>query len=322
LNAKKRTGKKKNRLKAFFVRGLLTLLPVVFTVFILVVAFRFVDQYVTGPVNAVIYWALERNGAGWQGLELLGIDPYHEDFYADDLPRRLEDRLRSRNLTSEDPQYAVVMDEWRAENVGFFRDVEELAIDGEKLHVAVLLRVPPVVGLGVSILLVISLGSFAGGIIGRTILSRGDRAMNRIPIVRSIYPYTKQLTDFFLAERKFDFETVVAVEYPRKGLRSFGFVTSSGLKTLRNHTGENLVSVFVPSSPMPMTGYTIFVPAEDLIPLPFTVDEALRTVVSGGVLIPPHEKLDVTASEVMARVHLDTEEGEEPRAERDEGAAS
>jgi len=167
----------------------------------------------------------------------------------------------------------------------------------------VLLRIPPVVGLAVSILLVLSLGSLTGGIIGRTIISRGDKAMHRIPLVRSIYPYTKQLTDFFLAERKFEFETVVAVEYPRKGLHSIGFVTSAALKTLREHTDENLVSVFVPSSPMPMTGYTIFVPAEDLVPLPFTVDEALRTVVSGGVLVPPHEDAGITASEAMARTH-------------------
>jgi uncharacterized membrane protein len=301
VNTRKQPTKKKNRLKAFFVRGLLTVLPIVFTVFILVVAFGFVRQYVTGPVNTVIYWALERNGAGWQCLEWLGIDPYSREFYAEDLPSDLEKDLR--DLTSDDPQYALVMKGWRDDNERFFRELELLGVDHEELHDAVILYVNPLVGLGVSLLLVLSLGSFAGGIIGRTFLSRGDRALNRIPIVRSIYPYTKQLTDFFLAERKFDFDTVVAVEYPRRGLRSIGFVTSSALKTLRDATGQNLVSVFVPSSPMPMTGYTIFVPAEDLIPLPFTVDEALRTVVSGGVLIPPHEKVDITAFEAMAKAH-------------------
>jgi uncharacterized membrane protein len=301
--APKRPRKKRNRLRTFFVRGLITLLPIVFTVFILVMAFRFVDQYVTGPVNSLIYWVLERNGVGWQGLELMGLDPYEDRFIAETLPRRLEDRLRANDVTSENPRYAVILERWRAENERLFRDLETLAVDADKLHAAVLLRIPPVVGLVVSILLVISLGSLTGGIIGRTILSRGDKAMHRIPIIRSIYPYTKQLTDFFLAERKFEFETVVAVEYPRKGLHAIGFVTSGGLRSLRDHTGQNLVSVFIPSSPMPMTGYTIFVPAGDLVPLPFTVDEALRTVVSGGVLIPPHEEPGVTASEAMAHTH-------------------
>jgi uncharacterized membrane protein len=299
----KRPRRKRNRLRTFFVRGLITLLPIVFTVFILVVAFRFVDQYVTGPVNSVIYWALERNAVGWQGLEFMGLDPYEDRFVAETLPRRLEDRLRANDVTSENPRYAVILEEWRTENEHLFRDLETLAVDPDKLHAAVALRVPPVVGLVVSILLVLSLGSLTGGIIGRTILSRGDKAMHRIPIVRSIYPYTKQLTDFFLSERKFEFETVVAVEYPRKGLHSIGFVTSGALRTLREHTNQNLVSVFIPSSPMPMTGYTIFVPAEDLVPLPFTVDEALRTVVSGGVLIPPHENPEITASEAMAASH-------------------
>ena len=302
---RKRPHKKRNRLRTFFVRGLLTVLPIVFTFFILAVAFRFVDQYVTGPVNSVLYWTLERNGLGWQALGFMGVDPYEERFLPETLPRRLGDRLLVNKVTSENPRYAVIIEEWRAENEHFFRNLDTLAIDPDKLHAAVSLRVPPVVGLAVSILLVLSLGSLTGGIIGRTVLSRGDKAMNRIPIVRSIYPYTKQLTDFFLAERKFEFETVVAVEYPRKGLRSIGFVTSAGLKRLREHTGQNLVSVFVPSSPMPMTGYTIFVPAEDLVPLPLTVDEALRTVVSGGVLIPPHEDPGVTASEALAKVHAE-----------------
>ncbi len=303
MSAQDQPRRKHHPMQRFFVRGLITLLPIVFTVFILVVAFRFVNQYVTGPVNSVIYWCLERNGAGWQALGWMGVDPYDERFLPEDLPRRLDDRLRTRQVISGEEAYTAVMKEWRAETENFLRDLEKLAVDPEKLHGAVLLRVPPFVGLAVSILLVLSLGSLTGGFIGRTIISRGDRTMNRIPIVRSIYPYTKQLTAFFLAERKFQFETVVAIEYPRKGLHSIGFVTNSALQTLRKETGENLVSVFVPSSPMPMTGYTIFLPAHELIPLPFTIDEALRTVVSGGVLVPPHEKVEQSASESMAQAH-------------------
>lgn len=295
--------KKRNRLQAFFVRGLITVLPVIFTVFILLAAFRFVDGYVTGPVNTAIYWSLEENGAGWKLLELLGIDPHSEVFLAEQFPRRLEERLAARRLTSDDPGYLELIAEWRRESEGFLKDLEELAIDRVALHTAVARRIPPVVGLIVSVLLVLTLGSFAGGLLGRTLLARGDSILARVPLVRSIYPYAKQLVDFFLAERSFDFDTAVAVPYPRKGVYSLGFVTSSSFETLRRATGKNLITVFVPSSPMPMTGYAVFVPVEEVIPLPITVDEAIRTIVSGGVLIPPQEMPALSPTQILAQAH-------------------
>jgi uncharacterized membrane protein len=303
VTARRRRDRKRNRLQAFFVRGLITVLPILFTVFILLTAFRFVDGYVTGPVNSVIYWALEKNGAGWQALEMLGIDPHAPPFLADRFPRRLQERLASRSLTSEDPEYFELIEEWRSDEERFLKDFEKLAIDEDSLHKAVVLRIPPLVGLVVSVLLVLTLGSLAGGFLGRSMLLRGERFFAKIPLVRSIYPYAKQLVDFFLAERSFDFDTVVAVPYPRHGLYSMGFVTSSAMKTLRKASGDNLISLFIPSSPMPMTGYTIFVPVEDVVPLPITVDEALRTIVSGGVLIPPHERVPISVEEVLAEAH-------------------
>lgn len=297
--------KKRNRLQAFFVRGLITVLPILFTAFILLTAFRFVDGYVTGPVNTAIYWALEENGAGWKLLQVLGIDPHSEVYLAEQFPRRLEERVAARRLTSEDPGYLELIAEWRRENEGFLKDLDELAIDRTALHAAVALRIPPLVGLVVSVLLVLTLGSFAGGLLGRTLLARGDNMLSKVPLVRSIYPYTKQLVAFFLAERSFDFDTAVAIPYPRKGVYSLGFVTSSSFETLRRATGKNLITVFVPSSPMPMTGYAIFVPAEEVIPLPITVDEALRTIVSGGVLIPPQEMPALTATQILTQVRGD-----------------
>ena len=93
-------------------------------------------------------------------------------------------------------------------------------------------------------------------------------------------------------------------------------ITSSAMKTLREATGKTLVTVFIPSSPMPMTGYTTFVPAEKVIPVPISVDEALRVTMSGGVLIPPREKIrsqpldDVT----QAREALAAERANENKA--------
>lgn len=301
MNAQK-TKAKNHRLQAFFLRGLIALLPIVFTVTILIAAYGFVTQYVTGPVNGVIYWSLEHNAAGWRALDAMGVNPLDHEFISKELPRGLEDHLRARGLTPESREYSATLAEYRSNNMSFLRDLPALAIDADDLHDRVAQRVPAVVGLVVSLLLVLTLGSLAGGFVGRSVLRRTERAMHLIPVVRSIYPYTKQLVDFFLAEKHHEFDTVVAVPYPNKGLISIGFVTSAGLKSLRERTGKNLVSVFVPSSPMPMTGYTIFIPAEELTPLPFSVDEALRTLVSGGVLIPVHEETGVSGAEAMAQV--------------------
>ena len=304
VNAVRRPGRRKrNRLQAFFIRGLITVLPVLFTVFILVGAFRFVDGNVTGPVNSVIYWAIENNGAGWQVLEMMGIDPHSEVYLAEKLPRKLEERINSRRISRDDPQYLLQVEEWRLENEHFLKNLDELAIDKEALHKAVIELIPPLVGLMVSVLLVLSLGSITGGFLGRTFLQRGENALAKLPLIRSIYPYTKQLVDFFLAERSFDFDTVVAIPYPRHGVYSMGFVTSSAMQTMRKASGANLISVFIPSSPMPMTGYTVFIPVDEAVPLPISVDEALRTIVSGGVLIPPQEKFEKSAEEVLDEAH-------------------
>jgi uncharacterized membrane protein len=295
------SGRRRRRpTQRFFLRGLITLLPAVLTVFLLATAYRFVDQYVTGPVNSLIYWALENNTLGWQALRAMGIDPHADEYLVPDaLPLELQDLLRERG--SSDAAFRAALDTWRDENEGLFVNLEAVGIAPSRLRRDVTARVPPVIGVVVSILLVISLGSVAGGFIGVRVLGQAERAMHVIPVVRSIYPYTKQLVDFFLAERKLEFDTVVAIQYPRAGAWSIAFVTSSGLRTLRSATRRNLVSVFVPSSPMPMTGYTIFVPADEVVPLPFSVDEALRVVVSGGVLIPPHERMEISAEEALTR---------------------
>lgn len=287
--------------RAFFLRGLITILPVIFTILILVTVYRFVSQYVTGPVNRTLYWSLERTAPGWQVLRLLQIDPYDPAYLdIEALPLDLQVRIREAGYTAP---FSEELASLRDRRERFLRNFNRLAIHGDRLRRDVAGRVPPVIGLGLSLLLVLWLGSLAGGYMGRRLGQRAERTMLAIPVVRSIYPYTKQLVDFFLAERTMAFDTVVAVPYPSAGLWSIGFVTSSALRTLRAHTGENMVSVFVPSSPMPMTGYTIFLAAERLVPLPFTVDEALRVVVSGGVLIPPAERVDIDSASAMALAH-------------------
>lgn len=138
--------------------------------------------------------------------------------------------------------------------------------------------------------LVLFLGWWLSGFIGRRLYAGFEKLLAKTPLIGAIYPYAKQITDFFFGQdRKIEFERVVAIPYPRRGTYSLAFLTGSSLRTLNEASGQELISVFIPSSPMPATGYTLFVPAEDIIPMNLTVDQALRIVISGGVLVPQEE---------------------------------
>jgi uncharacterized membrane protein len=148
-----------------------------------------------------------------------------------------------------------------------------------------------VVSVAFVIITILLIGLWFSGFVGRRIYRAFERTLERLPIVKAIYPHIKQITEFFFGEEKqIEFQGVVAVEYPRNGLYSLGFLTGSSSKTLNQKSGDNLVSVFIPSSPMPVTGYTIFVPADQVVHMDLTVDEALRTVISGGLLLPSKEQ--------------------------------
>ena len=94
------------------------------------------------------------------------------------------------------------------------------------------------------------------------------------------------------SEHRMDFSRVVAVEYPRKGSWSLALVTAPGMRTLTNALGSDLLTVFIPSSPTPVTGYTLTVRRDEVIDLPITIDEAIKFSVSGGVIMPPSEQLN------------------------------
>jgi len=134
---------------------------------------------------------------------------------------------------------------------------------------------------------VLASGLLLSSLIGSRIFSAVETWLTRMPVIGVVYNPLRQVTDFFLSKKSQLFRSVVAVEYPRKGMYSIGFVTSSGLKDVRTPDGRRMVGIFVPSSPTPFTGYTILVPESDLIPLPMAIDDALRFVVSAGVIRPP-----------------------------------
>lgn len=147
------------------------------------------------------------------------------------------------------------------------------------------------VGFVLAFVVIYILGRFVASFLGKGVVRFLERALLATPVIKQIYPGVKQVTDFLLSERKMEVSRVVAVEYPRKGCWSIGLVTAPGMRTLQEANDGSWLTVFIPSSPTPVTGYTITVRREEVIDLPIHIDDALRFTVSGGVIMPPSEVL-------------------------------
>jgi len=144
-------------------------------------------------------------------------------------------------------------------------------------------------GFIIAILGIFFIGVFAASFIGRRLWRLVERLIVTIPFVKTIYPYAKQVTEFVFGESQVEFSHVVAIEFPRKGVWQIGFVTGHGLLQLKEHTGKKMVNVFVPSAPTPVTGYVVFMCADEVIFLDMTVEEVLPLIISGGVVVPDRQ---------------------------------
>ena len=144
------------------------------------------------------------------------------------------------------------------------------------------------IGVVLSVVVIYLVGLLVGNLIGRSIWRLAEMAVMRIPLVRAIYPAVKQVTDFLLAERKAQFESskVVAVRPHAGGIWSIGLVTGPGLRALSDAVGMDMVTVFIPSTPTAFSGYVVVVPRESVVELPLKVEEAMRLLLSGGVISP------------------------------------
>jgi len=139
------------------------------------------------------------------------------------------------------------------------------------------------------ILVMYLLGKFMAAGIGRFFYTLVEWFIFRLPLVRNVYSSVKQVTDFMISERELEYTRVVAVEYPRKGAWSIGFVTGEGMLDIHAAANEPLVSVMVPTSPMSVTGSTITVLRRETIDLNITVDQAFQFIMSCGVVVPPQQ---------------------------------
>ncbi len=145
-------------------------------------------------------------------------------------------------------------------------------------------------GLGVVVFLVFTVivGWIAKGLIGRSLIAWGEQVVDRMPVVRSIYNGLKQIAETVFAQSETSFDRACLVEYPRKGIWAIAFVSTSAKGEIRDSIPreEPLVSVFLPTTPNPTSGFLLFVPRNDIIELKMSVEDAAKLVISAGLVYP------------------------------------
>ena len=144
----------------------------------------------------------------------------------------------------------------------------------------------PGLGLILFLIIIFVVGFLTTHLLGRRLYSILDKALRRFPLVRHVYPSIRQIVEFLFATQHKTLKKVVLVEYPRRGIWSIGFITNEGFQEARDKTRQNLLNVFIPSSPGPLTGFFILIPHQGVIFLDITIEEAIKLVVSGGLLNP------------------------------------
>lgn len=148
----------------------------------------------------------------------------------------------------------------------------------------------PGIGLIVLIVFLTAIGAITAGMIGRMVVGYGERVLSRMPVIRSVYSATKQIFETMLAHKSAAFREVVLVEFPRPGMWSIGFITGVTAGEVQELTDEEVLNVYIPTTPNPTSGYLCFVARSDVYPLSMTVEEGIKMVVSGGLVIPPDRR--------------------------------
>jgi len=265
------------RLKSYFLHGLAVLLPTILTIWLFVFGYSFIQENIGKHLN--------------RGLVHLIAVATHEDVEISD--GEIKAYLReTREELKENPEELEI----HAKREEIRRDVR---IWKRKSTLAKTWVDGPgsIVGFLIAVVGVCVLGALLASYVGRSLWRMAENFIMSTPLLRRVYPYVKQVTDFLLTneEQKKLFSRVVAVEYPRKGIWSIGLVTGSGLEKVVNHVKREFVTVLIPTSPTPFTGFVITVPKKQTIDLDMTIEEALRFIVSGGVITPGGEHVAASA---------------------------
>ncbi len=248
--------------RTYFFRGLAALLPTILTVWIFVQLYLFLQHNVSSHINRGVVRILVYAAPHYPYISEDEVLVYVKDNF----PAAAEDQQLLQDKTQDFEVKRAV----RVEKA------EKFWVYGRG----------QMAGLLIAFVIVIFVGALLASFIGKALWRILERAFMKTPVIRKIYPYIKQVTDFFLTREKMTFSRVVAVEYPRKGSWSIAMVTGAGLQKINENQQKEFITLFVPTSPTPFTGYVIIVPKNEVIEMGMTVEEALRFTVSGGVISP------------------------------------
>ena len=255
--------------RRFFLRGLVTLLPTILTIVLLFKCFEFIQNNISVHITeGVIH------------IVLLSTTDYPK--VTDELKEEYLTEHKLSGLDIADPE----ADNPEKIKPAVLKDMRLWALRDKWKH-----GFRSLVGFMLAIILVYIVGRLLASYVGRKLWQLFEGTVQRIPAFKQVYPYVKQVTEYLFGENKIQFTRVVAVQYPRKGIWSLGLVTGAGFRHMEQTNKENYLTVFIPSSPTPVTGYVIHVLKEDVIDLPISIEEALRFTVSGGVIVPSHQAL-------------------------------
>jgi uncharacterized membrane protein len=148
----------------------------------------------------------------------------------------------------------------------------------------------PGLGLIVLVIFITLVGSMTAGFLGRFVIRFSENMLNRMPVIRSVYGASKQILETVLQQQSNAFRQAVLVEYPRRGIWAVAFITGRTEGEVQNLIADELINVFLPTTPNPTSGFLLFVPKEDLILLDMSVEEAIKMVISGGIVTPPDRR--------------------------------
>lgn len=287
----------------FVLRGLAISLPPILTLVILIWVMRGIYTYIISPASATVRFSIAsiidesvpvgaltpipRTSPNLSRYQSWLVNEHAMISKEGDIYIRLGERAVPLEAYADLARTAKV-DDLPTSATAFYMTLAERKYFGSFVTLNLLV-------LACIVVLLYFLGRFVTFRVGTWLVHRVEtRFLARLPVVRNVYGSVKQVTDFLFSESEVEYRRVVAIEYPRRGIYSLGLVTGESMLEIATTAGEPCVSVLIPSSPMPVTGYTISVPRSAIVDLDLTVDQAFQFCISCGVLVPPQQKFSTT----------------------------
>ncbi|MEK6249528.1 MAG: DUF502 domain-containing protein [Planctomycetales bacterium] len=306
-NMPEKTGKQKSakgRPRPFrraVLRGLAVMLPPLLTIVIFVWIGNTVNVYVMQPVKLgarhIVVWAIEDDVKSFPDLGIHVVETEKDGVEYHRLPKHTNGQVNSQWIPSHVYYYVTRPENTKGQPVPTTRlEIYNRYVDLRWLTPSVVVPV----FLCIFILTMYLLGKFLAAGMGRLALGGIEKGIDRLPVIRHVYGSVKQVTDFIFSESNVEYTRVIAIEYPRRGIWSLGMVTGESMLDIASAANEPVLSVLVPTSPAPFTGFTVTIKKSEAVDLNLTIDQAFQFIVSCGVVVAPQQVRQLSGEEPRA----------------------